>query len=255
MMSDVSHTRLTDERYWTDSYQRAEFADLSEHAVAVFLRRYLPNVSDKTSLELGSFPGAFIPTVARQGFLVHGVDFNRKNATDLPQWLRRLHYPVGEFWVDDIFDFIKDTNRKFDLVCSFGLIEHFENYPAIIDAHIALTKPGGRIVITAPNFRGLMQYLPHRLFDKRNLKRHYLPSMNPSRWKKQLEQNGFDVSYAGYFGGYGFWVDRDEPRSTIARWSLRITERLIGQVRKLLELMKLEASTFSSFCGVVAVKR
>lgn len=247
--------RLTDEKYWSDSYGDIDFQDLHDHSVSFLLKEQLKDGNGKTSLEAGSFPGAFIPTIARKGYLVHGVDFNPRNATDLPHWLKSQGLQIGEFWTADFFDFIKDDKKRFDLVCSFGLIEHFENYTDVIKAHIDLVKPGGEIVITTPNFRGFMQYMPHRLFDNENLKKHYLPSMNPGKWKKLLEANGFEVTWSGYFGGYAFWVDRAQPRSSTGQFMLRFTERSISQFKKLFRLFHLESQMFSSFCGIVAKRK
>lgn len=247
--------RLTDEKFWNDMYVEVEFNDLRDHSVALMMEKYLPAVQGKTSLEAGSFPGAFIPTVGRKGYVVHGVDFNKNNKDQLPAWLRGLGLQVGEFWTEDFFDFIKDEKKRFDLVCSFGLIEHFENYPEVIQAHIDLIKPGGAIVLTTPNFRGWMQYLPHRLFDNENLKKHYVPSMNPSKWAKQLEANGFEIIYAGYFGGYAFWSDRLQKRGKLNELLYKFTTRSISQFRKLFSALHLESSSFSAFCGIVAVKK
>jgi 2-polyprenyl-3-methyl-5-hydroxy-6-metoxy-1,4-benzoquinol methylase len=254
MVHDPS-LRLTDEKYWSDSYGQVAFHDQRDHSVAHFLQQYLADGHGKTSLEAGSFPGAFIPTIARKGYLVHGVDFNKGNATDLPKWLKSLGLSVGEFWIADFFDFIRDDAKRFDLVCSFGLIEHFENFDEVIKAHGALVKPGGQLVLTTPNFRGWMQYLPHRLFDNDNLKKHYLPSMNPSKWKKLLEDNGFEVVYAGYFGGYAFWSDRRADEGAFNKMMFKLTSRGISQFNKLFRKLGLQSQSFSAFCGLVARKK
>lgn len=246
--------RLTDEEYWDKGYKSIDFYDQSTHDVANFLNKYLKDGYGKTSLEVGSFPGSFIPTIARKGYLVNGVDFNKGNSTALPAWLKSFGFEVGTFWTADFFDFIKVNSDNFDLVCSFGLIEHFKNYEEVIEAHIKLLKPGGQLIITTPNFRGLLQYLPHKLLDKENLNKHFLPSMRPKEWKKILERNGFQVDYHGYFGGYYFWVDRFQPRNKIEKLLLRFTERLISQFNKLFLKIKLQSSSFSSYCGIVATK-
>lgn len=248
--------RLTDEKYWSDSYgSQVVFSDQHDHAVAVFLNQHLDDGHGKTSLEAGSFPGAFIPTVARKGYLVHGVDFNSGNTKDLPDWLRSLGLPVGEFWRDDFFDFIKDDTKRFDLVCSFGLIEHFENFEEVIKTHMDLVKPGGQLIITTPNFRGWMQFLPHRLFDNENLKKHYLPSMNPAKWRRLLESHGFTVNFSGYFGGYAFWVDPQQKRGPLTRLLLRISQTFIYQMRKVFLMLGWESAAFSGLCGITAKKR
>lgn len=245
---------LTDKEYWDNSYSAVNFQDLNNHDIAIFLQQYLIDGRGKTSLEIGSFPGAIIPTIARRGFLVHGVDFNAGNSTDLPRWLKSLGIQVGNFWTADFLEFAKDGSRQFDLVCSFGFIEHFENYEEIIDAHMALVKPEGQLIITTPNFRGWMQYFPHRLFDNQSLQRHYLPSMCPDKWKIQIEKSGFEVNFAGYFGGYRFWAAPNQSRNRMSRLFLRLTERTISQIHKIFRVLKMESSAFSAFGGIVAVR-
>lgn len=244
-------SRLTDEQFWSDSYKNVQFQDLSEHSVAILLQKYLPEENDKTAIELGSFPGAFLPTIGRKGYTLNGIDFNPRNVDALPTWLKSKGLQVKEFNSGDIFEFVSISKERFDLVCSFGLIEHFENYEEVIRLHLSLLKPGGKLVITTPNFRGWMQYLPHRLFDAYNLSKHYLPSMNPSKWKTIIEKEGLQVLFSGYFGGYSFWVDREQKRSRINKALLRFTELSIYQLRKILCF---QSSAFSAFCGIVAIK-
>lgn len=243
--------KLTTKEFWDESYEGADFFDQKDHAVATFLNEHLGDGTSKDSIELGSFPGSFLPTIGRKGYRLNGVDYNNKNAIDLPGWLQSQGLAVGEFRSGDLFEFIAQNDRTFDMVCSFGLIEHFENYDQLILQHASLLKPGGKLVITTPNFRGTLQYIPHKLFDSYNLSKHYLPSMNPKKWRRLLESNGFVVNYAGYFGGYSFWVDRTQKRSAVTKKLLRFTEWSIWQIRKVLWF---QSPAFSAFCGIVATK-
>lgn len=247
--------RLTDAKYWNDSYKTLSFEDLNTHEVALLLNKYLADSEGKEALEIGSFPGSFLPTIGRRGFILNGVDYNLKNSTDLPLWLKTLNLKVGKFETSDFFDFIKINSKNYDLVCSFGFLEHFSNYEDVIKSHIEMVKPGGQLIITTPNFKGWMQFLPHWIFDRPNLKKHYLPSMNPGKWKKILIRNNFEIEFAGYFGGYCFWVDNMQNRNKILFYSLRFVERCISQLRKIFKFYKLESSAFSCFCGIVATKK
>ena len=247
--------RLTDEDYWNLSYKNFIFQDIKEGAIFDLLSKYLDKVEGKSSLEIGSFPGTLIPIVGRKGYIVHGVDYNSRNGVDLPNWLKSLNLQVGKFWVSDFFTFKYDVVKRFDLVTSFGFIEHFENFDEVIKEHLDLVVAGGKVIITTPNFKGWMQYLPHRIFDNENLKNHFLKSMNPSKWKKILEANGFEVKYYGFFGSYLFWVDPNQKRSKIQKYYLKQTHRLIYNLNKVFQKFKIESNIFSAFCGIVAVKK
>jgi 2-polyprenyl-3-methyl-5-hydroxy-6-metoxy-1,4-benzoquinol methylase len=247
--------KLTTETYWDEGYIGIDFTDMHDHTVGIFLQEHLPDGDGKTAFEIGSYPGSFIPTIGRKGFQVSGVDFNTRNSTVLPQWLKSLGIKTGEFSSADFFDFIKTPHEQYNLVCSFGFIEHFTNYEEVILMHAKLVKPGGQLIITTPNFKGWMQYFPHLLIDRNNLKKHYIPSMSPQKWKNLLEKEGFKIQFAGFFGGYQFWVDRSEKRNGFKYLLIRFTERTISQLRKLFCKLDIQSSAFSGFAGIVAEKK
>lgn len=244
---------LTTKEFWDNGYKDFEFSKLSEtNSVSLWLRNHLNSCNCCKSLELGNYPGQFMTTLGDLGYELNGVDYNENNY-DLKKWLISLGYDCGDFHVDDIFQIkLKDD---YDLVCSFGLIEHFYNYEEVIEMHLKLIKKGGKIALTTPNFRGWMQFIPHWLFDRINLRKHYLPSMNPSIWKKILEKNNFEVQYSGYFGGYVFWTDKDVKRSKLNYFSLRFFERAISQFAKVFKFLSFESSAFSAYCGLIATKK
>ncbi len=55
--------------------------------------------------------------------------------------------------------------RQFDVVVSFGFIEHFDDPEPAIRRHVELCKPGGVVFITVPNYRvgSFYRWLTHRL--------------------------------------------------------------------------------------------
>ncbi len=247
-------TRLTDEKYWDEGYQGQQLTAATEGSLPDLLNAYLDKVENKTCIEIGSFPGTYLPAIGKKGYTLNGIDFNERNKTDLPPWLAGLGLKTGEFWSGDFFEFVKTANKKYDLVCSFGFIEHFENYDEVIQAHLDMVSPGGKVIITTPNFAGWMQYIPHRLFDKENLAKHNVKSMAPKKWKKLMESNGFEVKYCGYFGKYYFWYDPAEHRSKLKMFFLKNVNRLIFNLNKLVKMSGKESKAYSAFCGIVAIK-
>ena len=125
----------------------------------------------------------------------------------------------------------------------------------MIGMHVKLLKPSGKIVITTPNFRGWLQYLPHRFFDNENLKKHNIKSMNPAAWKKQLEALGLTVTFAGYFGKYYFWTDNTAKRSGLEKFLLKTVNRIIFNLNKLIKKSGMESKSYSAFCGIVAERK
>ena len=79
---------------------------------------------------------------------------------------------------EDFFSF--DSDIKYDIVCSFGFVEHFEDTEPVLRRHCHLVKPGGRLLITMPNFLGLNGLL-HKWFDPENYNKHNLKAMDLNR--------------------------------------------------------------------------
>lgn len=241
---------LTDSQHWIDSYGDVKFVAYdanNEHFRLLF--RYVNPERLDSALEIGSYPGPFLAALGPFGCELNGVDIHPDNSERLAGWLHDLGFRVGELCTENFWDFA--PGRKYDLVYSLGFLEHFRNYEMVIRRHAQLVKREGYLFLTAPNFAGVVQRWLHYLLDRKNLEKHYLPSMNPTRWKTILEEEGFDVRYAGYFGNIGFWVDHRAPRSRLNRIISRAVVRLFWNVKK---AYKGNSRAFSIYCGLVAVK-
>lgn len=156
------------------------------------------------SIELGCYPGRFLAVLGEMGHVLSGIDLTPGVDTILPEWLSGMGHKIGMFHRDDVFEF--NPERKFDVVCSFGLIEHFVNWEELFMRHAALLAPGGTMIVTTPNFRSSIHHLLHFLLDRDNLKGHNLKSMDPRRWRELAEISGLDVIQCGGLGRFAFWT-------------------------------------------------
>lgn len=241
---------MTTQEFWENTRAQNYFKRQDAgHGIDEFIKKYVPVTDQASVIEIGSYPGPHLATFGDLGYELNGVDFCKDNAVGLPGWLKNEGFKVGQFEACDFFEYKQD--RLFDVVCSFGFIEHFNNYEEIIIKHALLVKPQGYLVITTPNFRGLVQYLLHKYFDENNLALHNVKSMCPDKWSELLSDMGYEIKYAGYFGGFWFWRG-EEQLSYLKRKILWLLERVIPRLRKLLWF---ESSFFSAYCGIVAVKK
>jgi SAM-dependent methyltransferase len=105
-----------------------------------------------------------------------------------------------------------DPGRTFDVVCSVGLVEHFEGAQRrrLLLRHHELVAPGGYIVVVMPCFRGA-QYLYHRVFDGPDLARHALDAMTP-RTFDLFGELGVETLACGHVGRLRLWVAGPRPR-------------------------------------------
>jgi len=243
----VTNTKLTTSEFWTAPRPGFYFKRHDKnHNNDVFILKYIPPTTTGTCIEIGSYPGPHLATFGDLGYELYGVDFNPDNVIGLPEWLKKEGFKVGKFWNSDIFEF--DPKMMFDVVASFGFIEHFTNYEEIILKHAFLVNFGGYLLITTPNFRGTIQYWLHKTFDKDNLAIHNVQSMRPEVWAKVLKEHGFEIIYHGYFGGFWFWKGQPEL-GYIKRKLIWLIERIIIRIRHLLWF---QSPGFSAYCGIVA---
>jgi L-malate glycosyltransferase len=240
--------RLTTKEYWTPNNPEFLFERHQDHAVESLIKKYIPATVNGNCLEIGSFPGPFLAAFGDLGYILNGIDFHPKNERELPAWLRSQGFKTGEFKTVDFFEY--RTERKFDVVASFGFIEHFDNYKEVILKHAALVNENGYLVITTPNFGGRIQHWLHKTFDRQNLDLHNLESMQPAIWAKLLADNGYEILYNGFLGGFLFWRNV-EHMNLFKQKLLWVITRIIPRLRKLIWF---ESPAFSGYCGVVAKK-
>lgn len=241
--------RLTTKEYWTAVIPAFQFERHQGHAIEALIKKYISSTISGNVIEIGSFPGPFLAAFGDLGFTLNGIDFHPKNKTDLPAWLLAQGFKTGDFQTVDFFEFV--TEKKYDVVASFGFIEHFKNYEEVIMKHATMVNENGYLIITTPNFRGWLQHWLHKTFDLRNLQLHNIESMQPAVWARILRANGFEIIFHGYLGGFQFWRS-PERMNSLKKGALWVIERVITRVKKLLWF---ESPVFSGYCGVVAKKR
>jgi hypothetical protein len=135
---------------------------------------------------------------------------------------------VGEIWSEDIFQW--NPRRRFDIVASFGFIEHFDDPGAAIARHFDLVRPEGTVLIGVPNFaRG--QWLLHRVFDEEMLRGHNLRAMKRGFLQSAAESCGGTAIRVRYVGGhFGFWLSGRTRRS-------RFRERAMWQTIRVIKML------------------
>ena len=245
-----SNNKLTNKNFWvSDNFQNYVFTNHEDsHGISMFIKKYIPPNVNGNCLEIGSFPGPFLSVFGKLGYTLNGVDFHPLNALAVPNWLQSLGYSIGDFVMADFFEYT--TQKKYDVVASFGFIEHFVDYIDVINRHAALVDNNGFICITTPNFKGKVQFWLHSFFDANNLAKHNINSMQPKKWANILQSQGFEIIYQGYFGDFWFWHGNE----SLPIWKkniLWVVERTVPLIRKLLWF---QSSSFSAYAGIIAKK-
>ena len=118
----------------------------------------------------------------------------------------------------DLFTF--QPQKKYDLVLSCGLIEHFKDTKDIIAKHVPFLNEDGTLLITLPNFRGVNGWV-QKNFDKYNYDKHYLESMNPIYLAEIAKDLGLKNIEAFYYGKFSTWLENKEEKSGLTKFFVK----------------------------------
>lgn len=240
---------LAEQDYWDSIYEDVKPEIVPPgNLLRTWIESHVPRANgDKHALEIGCFPGRYLGVLGELGYVIHGVDLT-PGVRLMSKSFRDLGLRVGEFREADFLSM--QVDQTYDLVSSYGFIEHFSDWPAILRKHAALVKPGGLLVVEVPNFRGAFQQLFHRWLDRTNMSRHNLEAMQPREWAKLLESQEFDVLWCGWIGTFMFWSE-PEPFNL----KIRIGEKLLRMLTPFLSRKREGTPSVAPYCGVIARRR
>ena len=202
---------MTSKEFWSDSYEDDEFR-YSEHRVEFreLFEKYLPRGG--SCFEVGCYPGKFLIYLGKRfNYTVNGIDWMPRTKELLQRRLEGYNIKVGTLVQNDFLEY--HTDERYDVVCSFGFIEHFLDIERVIARHVELLKPGGFLIISSPNLKKA-QYLLHRWLDEGGLSGHNLEAMDFGVWTRALNKNGMRILHQNYYGTFGFWAKKSRDKSS-----------------------------------------
>lgn len=123
-------------------------------------------------------------------------------------------------------------SERYDLVCSFGLVEHFTDLKAILDAHIKYMKPGATLLVSLPNFLGVNGLL-QKIFDPENLAIHNLKVMDTVFLKNILADLDLFQVEVSYYPSTQVWIENLEQRGVFVNITIRVVNRLMSLLGKM----------------------
>lgn len=203
---------LTDPKYWGRIQKRIPKVRRGDplHELVSVIVPYLRDYEGKEFLEIGCSPGTVSSLICRKIKLVpSGID----TSPAAEAYLDRMRADVGveaNLIRIDVREF--RPQEPFDIVSSFGLVEHFDDTQGILDHHDRLCRPGGLIIVSIPNFR-YVQWLYHFLLDRTDLKRHNLQSMTFETFTTFARRHRHEILALQYVGSISFWNHDSEGRA------------------------------------------
>lgn len=225
--NDDESEKLTSQNYW----QKVRSSTTSPKGLSILdeIAEFIPKIKGAKFFEIGCAPGGILRDVcSRLNCEANGIDF-AQSPERIEQYLQSEGVRVGHIFNDDFMNWQPD--EQYDIVGSFGFVEHFLNADVAVDRHFSMTKKGGFVIIEIPNFnKG--QLVLHWLFDRVNLQRHNTRIMNRKFFIDAARRNQAEIVTVRYAGGsYRFWRDEEE---TISWFNRRLLWRIDAILSKAL---------------------
>jgi trans-aconitate methyltransferase len=210
---------LTDRSFWKAFWESRIgliFNIKRDYIFGDILGKLIAQNNYKTAIELGGFPGYYtiylkkyenMDTTLFDYFVHHGLinellEVNGLKETDI------------NIIESDLFSY--KPEKQYDMVLSFGLIEHFKDTKAIIATHLPFLKDKGTLFITLPNFKSINGWV-QRKFDRENYDKHYIESMDPALLASYCKELGLKDVESYYHGKFSLWLENKGTRSALAK--------------------------------------
>jgi len=172
---DQSSGRITTQQYWEAGWLGAALPGPLDPIKGSYFSRLLHkcfieslgqhSANGKRFIEIGCGTSQWLPYFCREfDFAVSGVDYSPTGCANSREILRRAGLS-GDIWEGDLFSPPPRWLSHFDVVGSFGLVEHFKDTATAVAACAAYLRPGGCMITLVPTMRGLFG-LAYRLANR-----------------------------------------------------------------------------------------
>jgi SAM-dependent methyltransferase len=165
-----------------------------------------PSPSQKL-LELGCGNSVFLSYFHKEfGYDVYGLDYSELGCKQTERVLARDNVK-GTIVQGDIFNPPSELIGQFDVVCSFGVLEHFEDSTSTIKAFSRFLKPGGTLITTVPYLKGATGLL-QKIMNKPVYDIHVI--MDREDLKGFIKYAGLNLTYCEYHLPISFGVTLEQ---------------------------------------------
>jgi 2-polyprenyl-3-methyl-5-hydroxy-6-metoxy-1,4-benzoquinol methylase len=144
------------ESYYRHNEEYAEFlANWDENFYAKYADTLKPDATGGRALDVGCGVGQVVGRLTEAGYEAWGVDISEPNIERARKFSERCLLYDGTT--------LPFADGHFDSVGALNVLEHVEKPEAFIKEVVRVAKPGGKVVISSPNFfrvAGLRDYHP-----------------------------------------------------------------------------------------------
>jgi len=244
---------LTDRAFWKafwESRKNLIFYLKPDYVFGDILGKLIDEKNIKSAIELGGFPGYYSVYLKKYKQLDTTLFDYYIHPGLIKQLLEKNGLKEGDINIieSDLFNY--QPEKLYDMVLSFGLIEHFSDTSAIIKTHLQFLKPGGVLFITLPNFTGVNGWV-QRNFDKENYDKHYIDCMNPALLAEVAKQLGLKQVESYYHGRFTVWLENKSEQSSIAK---AVVKAIWVAGKVFTKIVPVESKTLSPYIVLKAIK-
>lgn len=244
---------LTDRSFWLNYWEQKKdliYSVNDDLVLTEILAKIIVNNSIKTSLEIGGFPGhysiylkkKFNIDVTLLDYVIH-EDIIKKLLS-----CNRLEEEELIILEANIFKF--KESRKYNLVFSNGLIEHFDDTKLIIQKHTDLLSSGGVLFLSLPNFKSLNGWFQKK-FDLANYEKHNINSMDLELLKSICQELGLKNIDVKYHGNFMLWLENIDSKSFLFKGCFKVIWFIFKVIFKIIPI---NTKAFSPYIVLTAIK-
>lgn len=179
------------------------------------------------AIELGGYPGSFSIYLTKYcGANATLLDFivDRQIVESLLK-TNTLQPNAVTLIEADVFSYKPEI--AYDLVCSFGFIEHFTDLEEVVANHLKFLRPDGLLLMTLPNFRGVNGLLK-KIFDPEILALHNLATMDLVLLRNVLSRFGMKDIRVEYYASTQVWIEDERHRNFVLRVIVRVVDKAVS---------------------------
>ena len=251
---------LTTEEFWNNYWRNIQLPNTVnpgftfDRCLSEKLKKRIQETGIKGSvLEIGAAPGKWLAYLFEIGeFKPSGLDYSSAGVDAMKENFKMLNITPDDFYIGDFFQI--EPKKKYDVVMSFGFIEHFENTDNVIEKHLQWLKPGGVLVLGVPNFNsihGLLQY-----FLKRSILRvHNLKIMNLKFFKGLEKKFPLRTHSVEYLGSFEPTLPIADKKTGMKEFLPKLFIKVFYQLRKWKSTDKINGPWISSYILAVYHKK
>ena len=138
-----------------ESYQHnQEYAEFLASWDVSFYQKYIDNLVpdslDDSVLDVGCGVGQVVGSLLQKGVNGHGVDVSHPNIEQAQRYSDLCQVYDGKV--------LPYPDSRFGVVGAFNVLEHVEEPERFLEEIIRVTRPGGKIVVSSPNFFRVIGY-------------------------------------------------------------------------------------------------